>query len=173
MRTIVIILTVLFSSSFLFGQTHARVNSVRQWVEKINNDTLYTVKKLENEQWMEQMTDGGGELTGYFKDGQLVKIVEWVGLSSCISIYEYYFHNNSLIFVYGEEKDFKYNDSTATFDANKQTVAMECRYYFDNDKLIRAQFIGSPRCGTQPTEADAPHLIAESKQFAAQLEKRR
>ena len=73
MRTIVIILTVLFSSSFLFGQTHSRVNSVRQWVEKINNDTLYTVKKLENEQWMEQMTDGGGELTGYFKDGQLVK----------------------------------------------------------------------------------------------------
>jgi hypothetical protein len=94
----------LFSLTLLFGQTNEKVNSIRKTVELINKDTTYTKKILDNEQWMEHMTDGGGQLTGLLKNGHLVKIIEWVGLSSCISTSEFYLHNDSLVFVISKRK---------------------------------------------------------------------
>src|SRR5690349_19278478 len=133
MRATIFILTFLFSTTLLFGQAEKRINIISKRVEQINTDTTLAKKKvLDNEQWMDHATDGGGELTAYINNGQIIKIVEWVGLSSCISIYEYYLQNGSLIFVYGQEKVFKYDDETNTFDYNIQTVSTESSYYFDN-----------------------------------------
>jgi hypothetical protein len=170
MRTTLFILSVFFSVT-LFGQTNDRVGSIRKTVDQINTDTAYKKKILVNEQWMEQMTDEGGALTGYFKNGQLLKIIEYVGLSSCTSIYEYYLQDTTLIFVYGQEKVFKYNESLNTFDPNIQTVAMECRFYFDKGKLIKSKVSGQPRCSDIPTDADSTNLLADCKKYLGQLSK--
>jgi hypothetical protein len=171
MRTTFLTLTFLFLTILLFGQSGDKVEQIRKTVEQINKDSAYTKKTLDNEQWMGQMTDGGGQLTGYFKNGQLVKIVEWVGLSSCTSIYEYYFQDNIFIFVYGQEKVFAYVDSTDAFDYTKQTVRMECRFYFDNGKLIKSKFNGQTRCSNPPSDAQAPDLLADSKKYFELLKK--
>ena len=169
MRTNIFILTFLFLTTLLFGQTDDRINVIRKIVEQTNNDTVYVKKTLDNEQWMEQMTDGGGQLTGFFKDGRLVKIIEWIGFSNSVFSYEYYLQNYSLIFVYGQEKVFKYNESTDTFDSNIQTVTMECRYYFDNDKLIKSEFSGQLEGNSTPSDADATHLLDICNQYSTLL----
>ena len=63
---------------------------VQELIAKIESDTPnFTIKTLENEEFMDHATDGGGSLTGYFKSGELRKIVSWVGLSSCYTINTY------------------------------------------------------------------------------------
>lgn len=171
MRTNIFILTFLFSTTLIFAQTDEKVNAIRKIVEQINKDTTYTTKTLDNLQWMEQMADGGGQLTGYFKNGLLVKIVERVGFSSCVTTFEYYMQNNSLLFVYGQEKVFKYDDSISTFNSNIQTIGMECRFYFDNNKLVQSKLTGQTRCSQQPSDADATNLLADCKKYIEQLKK--
>ncbi|HEX4374794.1 MAG TPA: hypothetical protein VHZ50_15930 [Puia sp.] len=99
MRTL-FILSFLFSYLFTFAQAdNNKINIIRQTVEQINKDSNYTIKKLNEEEFLEQTPDNGGELTGYFKNGQLVKIIERIGLSSCINITEYYLQENKLILL--------------------------------------------------------------------------
>jgi len=99
------------------------------------------------------MPDGGGHVIGYFKNGQLVKMDEFIGLSSCVNITTYYLQDNKLIFVYTQGKEFQYVDSIATFNSNIQTVTMECRFYFDNGKMIKSILKGATRCGGQPLDS--------------------
>jgi len=169
MRTTILTLTFFIFATLLFGQTENKVEQIRKTVEHINRDTLYTIETLDNEQWMEHMTDGGGQLTGYFKNGQLVKIVERIGLSSCTSLYEYYLQDNVLLFVYGQEKVFAYEESTGSFDYTNQKTGMECRFYFDKSKLIQSKFTGQTRCSDPPSDTQAADLLADSKRYAALL----
>jgi hypothetical protein len=153
----------------LFGQS-SNIEQVRKAVEEINLATLVT-KTLANEQFLDQITDGGGVLTGYFKNGELVKVVERVGLSSCVSNYEYYICDGALIFVYGQEKVFPYLDSTNTFDYKTRAVSMECRFYFDKGNLIESKFAGQPRCSNEPSDAQASDLVSRSKRYSELLKK--
>ena len=122
---------------------------VRKEVERINTDTSYTTRSIENEQFLQQMTDGGGDMTGYFHNGELVKIIERVGLSSCVNITEYYFDDSNLIFVYAIGREFLYVDSLAAFDASSQSTTMECRFYFNDGEVIHKILHGQTRCGGQ------------------------
>ncbi len=120
-------------------------------VQEINAGKDYEVRALENEEFLEQMTDGGGHLTGLMRNGALVKIVEWIGLSSCVNITEYYFENSQLVFVSSQGLEFAYVDSTASFDLDVQDVTMEARFYFHENNLVQADLEGSTRCGGAPT----------------------
>jgi hypothetical protein len=157
-------------TTLLFGQSGDKVEQVRKAVEEINRTTTTTMT-LDNEQFLEHMTDGGGKLTGYFKNGELVKVEEWVGLSNCTTNYEYYIRDRKLIFVYGQENVFPYVDSTGTFDYKTQAISMECRYYFDNGKLIKSKFAGQPRCTNEPSDARASDLLDRSKRYQELLKK--
>ncbi len=127
-----------------------KINEIRKIVAQINNDSGYLIRKLENEEFLEQITDNGGDLTGYFKNGQLIKIVEWIGLSSCVNITEYYLQDNKLIFAFTKGSESPYIDSLETFDHSKLIKTMECRFYFDNNKTIKTILNGATRCGGQP-----------------------
>src|SRR6266498_5591119 len=130
------ILAFLLLNLYTFAQKDDnKINKIRKTVEKINRDSAYAIKKLDSEEFLEQLPDNGGELTGYFKNGQLVKIIEWIGLSSCVNITEYYLEDNKLIFTYTKGSESPYVDSLQTFDHNKLNKTMECRFYFDNDKV--------------------------------------
>lgn len=166
-------LKVLFFSFFTFAQTsNANINKIRKIVEQINKDTAYTIKTLDNEEFLEQMTDEGGQLTGYFKNRKLVKIIEWVGLSSCIDITEYYLQGGKLIFTYTKGSEYLYSDSLGTFDRNKLNMTMECRFYLYNNKIIKKILKGSTRCGGQPTIDLAKNYLEECSHYKKLLAKK-
>ena len=78
MQTIIFILTCLFSTTFLFGQTDETIKVTRKTVETINTDTGYTVMTLNNDYFVNEInvaTDGGQDRTGYYKNGQIKKLI--------------------------------------------------------------------------------------------------
>ncbi len=160
--------TIILSFFFglTFGQTGSnKVKEIHNTVEQINRDTGYTTRTLDNEEFLDHMTDNGESVTGYFKNGQLVKIVEWIGLSSCINITEYYFKDDTLIFAYTQGKVFQYIDSTASFNYNVQNIVMECRFYFDNNKLIKSIFNGSTVCSGEPSDSWAKNYQSDCEEY--------
>jgi hypothetical protein len=171
-RTLFTFALLLFSL-LTFAQTNNdKINKIRKTVEQINKDSGYTIKKLENEEFLEQMTDNGGQLSAYFKKGQLVKIIEWIGLSSCVDITEYYLQDNQLIFTYTKGSEWPYIDSLQTFDENKLNKTMECRFYFDNNKLIKSILNGATRCGGEPTAGQAKDYLDECSRYKKLLIKK-
>lgn len=130
----------------VFGQKeNDTILNIRKSVEQINKDSGYTIKKLNNEEFLEETTDGGGELTGYFKNKKIYKIFERIGFSNFISVNEYYFLNEQLIFVYEQEIDPQWSDSINTYDWQKQKLVYEGRYYYDNGRLIKSIIKGEKR----------------------------
>ena len=147
--------TLIEATDLLIAEQDARLKA----------DTTYVIKILNNEQFLEQMTDGGGQLKGYFYNGQLVKIIEWIGLSSCVNITEYYLGGNQLVYAYTQGKETKYVDSTATFNSMVQTVTMECTYYYNNGKVIKSTYEGSTRCSGPPTADWSTNYLRRFDQY--------
>src|SRR5882724_3202589 len=165
MRTLYILALLLFRLCSFAQSNNIKINEIRNTVERINNDSGYTIRKLDNEEFLEEMPDNGGELAGYFKNGHLVKIIERIGLSSCVNVTEYYLHDNKLIFTYTKGSEFPYVDSLQTFDQSKLNKTMECRFYFDNNKILKKILNGSTRCGGQPTVELAKDYLDECSRY--------
>lgn len=149
---------------------HAQIDStyivaVDRLVHEIDAGKDYELRTLENEEFLEQMTDGGGELKGYVKNGQLVKMLSWVGVSSCVYITEYYFDHEQLVFVQEQGLEFAYVDSTGSFDPAVQNVTMEGRYYFRDGVAAPVFLKGSTRCGGTPTEERSAILAVKAMQL--------
>lgn len=120
-----------------FAQTKTeQIKLIRENFEAINKDTTLRKVTLENEEFLENMTDGGGELQGFYKEKQIKKIYEWVGFSNGINIKEFYFNDDQLIFAYEKFDSFKYDDKKNEFDFSKTKTIFEGRYYFRNKKLF-------------------------------------
>ena len=101
--------TVIFIVSF--AQTkNEQIKLIRKKFEIVNRDTTLRKVNLENEEFLTNMTDGGGELTGFYKNKEIKKIYEWIGLSNGISIKEFYFESGQLIFVYEKFDSFVFDD---------------------------------------------------------------
>lgn len=143
----------------------AYILMVDRRVQAINAEKDYEVRTLENDEFLEYTTDGGGELKGFVKDGELVKIVRWIGLSSCVIITEYYFDRSQLIFVREQGLEFAYVDSTASFDPAVQNITTEGRYYFRDGVAGPIVQKGSTRCGGAPSEERSARLSAGGKRL--------
>ncbi|AZJ34539.1 hypothetical protein [Tenacibaculum singaporense] len=114
---------------------------IRTEFQRINSSNQLETVELFNEEFMEYRADGGGQLTGYFDNNNLVKITEWVGPTYGSIITESYFKDNQLFFVYQKENKFKdILDSSGKWiglDASKEETKFEGRYYFYNKILIK------------------------------------
>ena len=120
-----------------FAQTKdEQIKLIRKKFEIINKDTTLKKVVLENEEFLSNMTDGGGKLTGSYKNKEIKKIYEWIGLSNGISIKEFYFDKGQLIFVYEKFDSFVFDDKKNEFDLTKTKTIFEGRYYFNNKKLF-------------------------------------
>ena len=89
--------TVIHIVSFAQSKDE-QIKLIRKKFETINKDTTLKKVELENEEFLSNMTDGGGKLTGFYKNNEIKKIYEWIGLSNGISIKEFYFDKEQLIF---------------------------------------------------------------------------
>ena len=121
----------------------ARIKSVQRFVTHIDSEKFKDSLELENEDFMENMTDGGGSLTGYFQNGKLVKIAEWYGLSWGVLQATFYLKNDKLAFV-KETEDHFYTDSMGT-DPSRFDTHFIGEYYFDNDHLFDEVSVGHNR----------------------------
>jgi len=152
-----------------YGQTKDEIiNNIRTDFQSINRDT--TLKKIlvEDEDFMEQATDGGGELTGYFKNKSLVKIVEWIGLSFGNRTREFYLKENKLFFVYEKFQFFLETDSGLNHE--KFGSWCEARYYFNNEKLISKKITGKYKIADAPSAAE---LLTQKKDYLKLLNKKK
>lgn len=120
-----------------FAQTKdEQFKLIRKQVEAINKDTSLRKITLENEEFLTNMTDGGGKLVGFYKNKEIKKIYEWIGLSNGISIKEFYFDKGQLIFVYEKFNSFVFDDEKNEFDLTKIKTIFEGRYYFSDKRLF-------------------------------------
>ncbi|MDN3655097.1 hypothetical protein QWZ08_05640 [Ferruginibacter paludis] len=135
---ITILLLLLFACfcNHSFAQSeNAKIKAIQQVYNRTNQITGFKKIMLENEAFLENVPDGGGSLTGYFKKGMLYKIKEWIGLSYGVVETEYYLSKNTLVFAYVKERHFKtVNDKV---DYKTTIPAYEGRFYFDQSKLLR------------------------------------
>ena len=138
----------MFSALLVKGQKkNDPIGDIRKQVQLINASKGMMVKVLNNEEFLDQMPDGGGELKAYFKNGRLVKVVEWIGSSSCTQTTEYYIQEGKLIFVYCSGKDFSYLKSGST---TSPKLVMECRFYYQNNQLLKSLIRGKTKCSDAP-----------------------
>ena len=166
MKIIAIIFLFLFSFS-AYAQQDSFISVIRSEVEKINSDSAYKTKTLENDKFIDG-TDNGSSLTGYFKNGELTKMNVWVGLSHCIVTREYFLDHGNLIFAYEQLRAFPYiqKPDTEYFDYEHPRIALESRFYFRDGKLIKTISNGEPECTSVPS---ASELLADSKEYSALL----
>src|ERR1700752_4941469 len=103
----IILLFLLIFSLAIYGQAHEDIiKNIRKDFKAINTDTTLKKISLENEEFLENVPDGGGELTGFFKADSIVKITEWIGLSYGNRIREYYYKHDKLFFIFEKFESF-------------------------------------------------------------------
>jgi hypothetical protein len=171
MKTIFGTFLLLIILQIGFAQTlETKIASIRSDVQKIDKVSGYQIKTLTNEEFLGDMTDGGGELKAYYLNGALLKITAKVYLSSCITIIDYYFKHNNLIFTYTQGNEWQYDENLNNYNPRKIRLEMECRLYFENAKVIKTILNGTYRCGGQSTTEMAKNYIDDVSFYKKKLQ---
>ncbi|WMI68179.1 hypothetical protein [Mangrovimonas sp. YM274] len=144
MTKILTILIVLFLCSPCIAQINdSIVAEIKKSYSEIRNNINSYDSKLINES---EETIESGQVTGYYKNGEL-KYIQVIGLGETGKIQtEYYFKNEKLIFVfdqnfsynrpiYWDKKTAEENGDDEVFDSKKTTVIKDW-YYFNDEKLF-------------------------------------
>ncbi len=121
----------------------ALIKNIQNLVQKIDQQNFTDSIELQNEDFMENVTDGGGSLTGYFNNGRLVKMKVRAGLSWGVTQDIYYFKDEKLLYVLETEDGF-HIDSTE-IDHSKFDAHFEGNFYFDNNKMFDQVTLGHNR----------------------------
>ncbi|MFY0599878.1 MAG: hypothetical protein JXR03_09420 [Cyclobacteriaceae bacterium] len=132
MRQLLHVLTFILSTLSAYSQGfNERHPNIQNFINEINAELATSEKvTVENEELMEQMTDGGGELTGYFANGQIQKMELSVGLSYGISELEFFYGDSKLYFVLETFRQFKYNEETGSFNYSTTEQTFKGEYLF-------------------------------------------
>lgn len=171
MKKIITTLLLIGIVNVSYAQTLTqKIATIRGEVQRINNGAGYKIKTLSNEEFLDEMPDGGGELKAYYRNGELVKIVEKIYLSSCISITEYFLKSGRLIFAYEQGKEWYYNEQLNKFDPKTITLKMECRFYYENSKMINSILKGQTRCSGEPNSDWAKNYLDNLKLYRKKLD---
>lgn len=170
--------TISILSVFLFGVTlvaqdiSEKFPDVIKRVNAINSDRSFDSVVLTNEEFMTQMTDGGGELIGYYKKREIQKITKSIGLSYGIETFDYYFSSGKLMFIYETLNGFVPDDSLGTLDHTKTELNFIGRYYFKNQKLVDAETTGHNRFESDDIDMEKT-LLKETQENLLKLNRRR
>jgi hypothetical protein len=142
-RYILLIIILINFSKLTYAQSKEEITErIREEIESIHLDTALKSVTLQNEEFLENMTDGGGELTGFYKDKSICRIYRSIGISYGVGISEFYYKKNRLIFIREKFNSYVYNDSLGTADYSKVNTTYSAKYYFDNGKLIESNSSG-------------------------------
>lgn len=126
---------ILTSCSFSQNKKEI-IENIRDIIETIHSDTALKSVTLQNQEFLQNTTDGGGELTGFFKGKRIYRIYQSIGISNGVEIMEFYYWKKKLIFVRERFNSYIYDDSLKTFDYTKTENKFKGLYYFNDGKLI-------------------------------------
>jgi hypothetical protein len=130
----------------------------------IDKDVQLKKKIFAQEDFMEKVTDEGGELTVYYKNTLVHRIKEWVGLSYGVIIRNYYFINKELLFV--KEEEYLYEADEAG-NIHKKKLSKKPgflgKYYFLKSKLIDEESLGHNRFEDNEHHDAEKEYLASSK----------
>ena len=147
MRTKILILTFLILTISSYGQDliekYPDIKNEKIRIDK--NDSLNKII-LENEEFLDQMTDGGGILTGFYDENkEIIKIEVLVSKSTGVQEYSFYLKNESPILIIDNFKRFAWNEKTGEFDYTRFDGGFNGNYLFENNKLIDLISLGHNR----------------------------
>lgn len=137
-KLICFILIPLFS---FCQDSNELITQIKTEFKRIN--TISKLEKIDllNKEYMENIPDGGCQLTGFFENKKLVKIIEWIGSSHGTIVTELYLKDDKLFFIYINENKFKSifdkDGNWMYLDSTKEETIFEGRYYFNDKKLIK------------------------------------
>ena len=173
MRTKTTILILLLLPISTYGQDLVRkYPDIRN--EKIQIDKNDSLKKivLENEEFLEHMTDGGGILTGFYDEKKEIrKIQVQVFLSTGVQEYDFYLKNESPILILDDFKRFAWNEKTNEFDYSKFDGGFSGTYLFKDEELIDQISLGHNRF--EDDQIDIEKTFLEEFNYYLELMKKR
>ncbi|HMS33395.1 MAG TPA: hypothetical protein PKC91_04845 [Ignavibacteria bacterium] len=142
-KYILLLVILLNFSKLTFAQSKEEIiERIREEIESIHLDTALKSVTLQNEEFLENMTDGGGELTGFYKGKSINRIYRSIGISFGVGISEFYYKKNRLIFIREKFNSYVYDDSLGTADYTKLNTTYSAKHYFDNGRLIESSSTG-------------------------------
>ena len=170
-----LLLMILFINIVVAGQ--AQQSSFRKKIDSIcksiDKDVQLKKKTYAQEEFMDHITDEGGELIIFYKDNTVHRIKEWVGLSYGVIIRNYYFRNKELLFV--KEEEYRY-ETDEIKGINKEKLSKDDlfvgKYYFKKDKLVDAETLGHNRFEDENNDAESEYLFLAKKHLALFLKKK-
>lgn len=127
--TLILCLTfsALFAQNML--ETYPEVADIVAQVDASLNQCQLV--RLENEQFMENLTDGGGSLTGYYTEEEGFRKIELrIGLSNGISQLHFYFEDEELVFVSEVFDQFEYDEESDMFNYTVTEQTFKGGYVF-------------------------------------------
>lgn len=172
-----VLILFILSFTFLFhGISQDKdviIKNIREKFKEINDYKNYKKISFDNEEFMEHMTDGGGELNVYIKNDSVYKIYEWIGLSFGVRKVEYYYSREKLIFAYQTEEVFNHIFHIADTveiemsmdEAYRLIKTCELRYYFDNDSIVEYLVKGEQFGGGYNKEENIADILKSSKDY--------
>jgi hypothetical protein len=124
--------------SHLYAQDSSfTATSYLQLAKAIDQDkTMMKKIRLDNEDFLEQALDGGGELTGYYRNRELRKIHCWLGYSWGTDEKYFYFQNNQLVFVRHTNRHFVFDDASDSYRQDSVDAPFTGQYFFLNGTLL-------------------------------------
>ena len=144
---------------------------IREIVAAADAEQSYQVKTLDNDYFVShsEVTDGGQELTGYFKNGDIQKIAYSVGLSFGLQKYLYYFDRGELVYVSVEEDDYPATNEGLDYEKTEPVFSGE--YFFLNGKLLKTNAKGQGRYLSASTTNAGDGLMESATRYSALLAK--
>lgn len=145
----------------------AIIKGIKEKVKAINNEEDYQIKKLDNEWFVSHdfVRDAGTQIDGYYKQNNLKKIVERIGLSFEVRTYEYYYSDGGLILIHEKNEIFPYNEETGIMDRTRLELAFEGDYYINNNDIVDIITSGEKRTPEKVSEKEfVSSLILSSKE---------
>ena len=164
--TYLLVLLLLFTTHEGLSQKQTEtISRIRKEFTRINQDSTLKVTTLDAEEFLENTPDGGAELKGFYKNGKLVKLVEWIGLSYGNRIREFYLKDEVLFFVY--EIFYSFIRTEDGLDPSKTVKSFEGRYYISANKLIAKKQTGKIKVDQSVPTAST--LIADAEEYRKKL----
>lgn len=163
MRTVLTSLFLVFLTNVCGQSILERHPRLFEHIDTMDERSYSDSTVLENKEFLEHVTDGGGELIGYFVNTELKKIKATVGLSNGIETNEYYYDSEGLLFVRVTFESFMYDTLMDSFDHEKTEMNFIGNYIYVKDKLIDLESLGH-----YPIEQEhdiEQYLLVQSKSF--------
>ena len=167
-----ILITLLFSfSSFGQGLIDKYPEIKKEKIKIDQSDSLRTIT-IENEDFLENMTDGGGKLKGFYNTQKIIRKIEViVYLSYGIQEYDFYLKNETPILIQDRFRQFAWDEESDSFDSNHFDVAFNGTYIFQNSHLVDLISLGHNRFEDDQIDIEET-FMSEFETYLKKIKKR-